>query len=218
MTNLPTLTNWRNTIARRVHEREVRRKILYNRGRKITHKYLARLVPKHPTTLGGEFLRMWLGALAAFWIIARLLGYLPHVDSGIVLLFFGLFFSMQATYYKYKLSRDSNYRIPKCGACSSRKDDSTETVLRSSDSAILGIPNPWLGVGFYVVLLAITFTRYPTAALYVAGAGIAASAFLSYVMIARIKALCVLCINTAALNLLIFLHTWFNLHGGVHHP
>jgi uncharacterized membrane protein len=161
---------------------------------------------------------MWLGALAAFWIIARLLAYLPHVDYEITLLLFGLFFSMQASYYKYKLSCDSNYRIPKCGACSGRKDDNTETVLRSSDSALLGIPNAWFGVGFYVSLLVITFMTYPTAAIYVAGAGIAASAFVSYVMIAKIKALCALCVNTAALNLLIFLQTWFSLHGGVHHP
>src|SRR5271169_4367034 len=140
MTDLRLLTGWRNTIARRVQEREVRRQILFNRGRKITHKYLRRLVPKRPTTLGGEFLRMWLGSLAAFWIIAKLLAYLPHVNSEIVLLLFGLLFSMQASYYESKLSRDPNYKIPRCGACSSRKDDNTETVLRSSDSALLGIP------------------------------------------------------------------------------
>jgi len=217
MTNRTILTGWRNTIGRRAHDREVRRQILYNRGRKITHKYLARLGPKHPTTLGGEFLRMWLGSLAAFWIVAKLLDYLPHVKSEIVLLLFGLFFSMQATYYKYKLSRDPNYKIPKCGACSGRKDDNTETVLRSGASALLGIPNPWLGVGFYVALLVITFMRYPAAAIYLAGAGIVASAWLSYVMVAKIKALCALCVNTAALNLLIFLQTWFSLHGGAHH-
>jgi uncharacterized membrane protein len=217
MTNLRILTGWRNTIARRVQEREVRRQMLYNRGRKITHKYLTRLAPKHPTTLGGEFLRMWLGSLAAFWIIARLLAYLPHVNSEIVLLLFGLLFSMQASYYKSKLSRDPNYKIPKCGTCGGRKDDNTETVLRSSDSALLGIPNSWLGVGFYVALLVITFMTYPTAAIYLAGAGILASAFLSYVMIAKIKALCALCVNTAALNLLIFLQIWFRLHGGAHH-
>lgn len=215
MTNQRILTGWRNTITRRVQQREVRRQILYNRARKITHKYLARLVPKHPTTLGGEFLRMWLGSLAAFWIIARLLAYLPHTNPEIVLLLFGLLFSMQASYYKFKLSRDPNYKIPKCGACSGRKDDNTETVLRSSDSALLGIPNSWFGVGFYVALLVIAFMRYPTAAIYLAGAGIAASAFLSYVMIAKIKALCALCVNTAALNLLIFLQIWFSLHSGI---
>jgi uncharacterized membrane protein len=217
MTNLRILTGWRNTIARRVHEREVRRQILYNRGRKITHIYLARLVSKHPTTLGGEFLRMWLGSLAAFWIIAKLLAYLPHLNSEIVLLLFGLLFSMQASYYKYKLSRDPNYKIPKCGACSGRKDDNTETVLRSSDSALLGIPNSWLGVGFYIALLVTTSMRYPTAAIYLAAAGVVASAFLSYVMIAKIKALCALCVNTAALNLLIFLQILFRLHGGALH-
>lgn len=217
MADIKIVSGWRDTIARRVREREVRRRVLYDRGRKISHKYLTRLMPKRPTTLSGEFLKMWLGSLAAFWIIARLLAYIPHVSSVIVLLLFGLLFSMQASYYKYKLSRDPNYKIPRCGACSGRKDDNTETVLRSSDSALLGIPNSWFGVGFYVALLVLTFMRYPTAAVYLAGAGIVASAFLSYVMIAKIKALCALCVNTAALNLLIFLQFWFSLHGGARH-
>ena len=216
MADIKIVSGWRNTVARRVREREVRRRVLYDRGRKISHKYLARLRPMQPTTLSREFLKMWLGSLAAFWIIARLLAYVPHVSSVIVLLLFGLLFSMQATYYKYMLSRDPNFKIPKC-ACSGRKDDNTETVLRSSASALLGFPNSWLGVGFYGALLVSTFMRYPIAAIYLAGAGIMASALLSYLMIAKIKALCALCVNTAALNLLIFLQIWFRLHGGAHH-
>jgi uncharacterized membrane protein len=165
-------------------------------------------MPKQPTTLSGEFLQMWLGSLAAFWIIARLLAYVPHVSSLIVLLVFGLLFSMQATYYKYRLSKDPNYRVPKC-ACSGRKSDNTETVLRSSSSALLGIPNSLLGVGFYSALLLLMYLKHGEIAIYLAGAGVLTSAFLSYIMILRIEALCALCVNTAALNVLIFLQTWF---------
>ena len=218
MTDLRIVNDWRNTIARRVREREVRRQILFDRGRKISHKYLTRFMPKRPSTLSGEFLKMWLGALAAFWIISGLLAYLPHVSAEIVLLLFGVLFSIQATYYKYRLSRDPNYKIPKCGKCSGRRDDNTETVLRSRNSALLGIPNSWLGVGFYLALLIMVFMRDSAAAIYLAGAGVLASAFLSYVMIAKVKALCALCVNTAALNLLIFLQIWFRLQGVAHHP
>ena len=218
MSDLRIVTDWRNTIARRVQEREVRRQILFDRGRKISHKYLARFMAKHPSTLSGEFLQMWLGALAAFWIISRLLAYLPHVSVEIVLPLFGVLFSMQATYYKYRLSRDTNFKIPKCGKCSGHTNDNTETVLRSSSSALLGIPNSWLGVGFYLALLVMVFMKDSSAAIYLGGAGVLASALLSYVMIAKVKALCTLCVNTAALNLLIFLQIWFGLHGGAHHP
>jgi len=218
MSDLRIVTDWRNTIARRVQEREVRRQILFDRGRKISHKYLARFMAKHPSTLSGEFLQMWLGALAAFWIISRLLAYLPHVSVEIVLPLFGVLFSMQATYYKYRLSRHPNYKIPKCGKCSGHTNDNTETVLRSSSSALLGIPNSWLGVGFYLALLVMVFMKDSSAAIYLGGAGVLASALLSYVMIAKVKALCTLCVNTAALNLLIFLQIWFGLHGGAHHP
>ncbi len=217
MTDLRIVTDWRNTIARRVREREVRRRILFDRGRKISHKYLARFMPKHPSTLGGEFLKMWLGALAAFWIISGTLSYLPHVNAEIVLLLFGVLFSIQATYYKYRLSRDPNYKIPKCGKCSGRGNDKTEAVLRSRNSALLRIPNSWLGIGFYLALLVMAFMKDPGAAIYLAGAGVLASGFLSYVMIAKDKALCALCINTAAVNLLIFLQIWFRLRGVVHH-
>jgi uncharacterized membrane protein len=213
MIDIRTHTGWRSTISRRVREREIRRRILYDRVRKIGHRYLATAVLEHPRALVVEFLKMLLGSVLAFWIIAKLLAYLPHASPLYTLSLFGMLFSIQATYYKYKLSADPNYKIPKCG-CGGRGGDDTEAVLRSGQGALLGIPNSLLGAAFYFALLLMMYLKHPEVAMYLAVAATLASAYLSYVMIARIEALCALCVNTTALNLLILGQLWFTSPGG----
>ena len=96
---------WLSQISRRVREREIRRQILYNRlGNQVAHRF--------PTLLP-EFLKMLLGSLIGFWIITALLAYIPHAQPLYTLPLFGLLFSLQATYYKYRLARDPGYKIPK---------------------------------------------------------------------------------------------------------
>ena len=124
-----------------------------------------------------------------------------------------MLFRSQANYYKYKLSADPDYKIPRCGGCGGRRNDNTEAVLRSRKSALLGIPNSLLGAVFYSALLLMVYMKHPGAAMYLAVAGVLASGYLSYVMIVRIEALCALCVNTTALNLLILAQLWFTRPG-----
>jgi uncharacterized membrane protein len=76
-------------------------------------------------------------------------------------------------------------------------------VLKSSASAIVGIPNSLLGAAIYSVLLVLIYSGYMGTAQLVAAAGVLVSASLAFVMIVRIGALCSTCINIAALNVLI---------------
>jgi uncharacterized membrane protein len=76
-------------------------------------------------------------------------------------------------------------------------------VLKSSASAIGGIPNSLLGAALYGVLLVSISSGQMAAAQLVAGGGVLVSAYLAFVMIVRVGATCSTCINIAALNVLI---------------
>lgn len=185
---------WLSAISRRVREREIRRQILYNR----TSRYVAGRVP----VLLPDFLKMLMGSLIGFWVIVTLLAYIPHANPLYTLPAFGLLFSLQAAYYKYRLSVDPGYKIPKC-RCAGRGDDNTEAVLKSRQSAILRIPNSVLGVAVYIALFLSVYLGHTGTAMSLAIVAVLASGYLSYVMVVKIAGLCVNCVNVAALNLLI---------------
>jgi uncharacterized membrane protein len=187
-------SGWLSQISRRVREREARRQILHSRVR----RYASERVP----VVLFEFLKMLAGALIGFWIITALLAYVPHAHPLYTLPIFGLLFSLQATYYKYRLSTDPNFRIPKC-RCPGRGADDTEAVLKSPQSAILRVPNSVLGAALYIALLILIHWQVTRAAMLVAVAAVLGSLYLGYVMVARIRGLCPNCVSTAALNLLI---------------
>ena len=194
---------WFSAISRRVREREIRRQILYNQIRNgSVQNYLTSYVADRIPVLLPEFLKMLTGSILAFWIIAKLLAYIPHANPLYTLPVLGLLYSVQATYYKYKLSVNPDYKIPKC-QCSGRRNDNAEIVLQSKESAILGVPNSVLGVGLYAALLLLVYAKHPDAAMLVAIVAVLVTAYLSYVMVVKLASLCVNCINVAALNLLI---------------
>jgi uncharacterized membrane protein len=79
-------------------------------------------------------------------------------------------------------------------ACSS---GGCETVQRSSYSALLGVPVAVLGLGAYLVLFATSLSRHDlarAAGLSIAFAGLAFSAYLLYVQLAVIGAVCDWCL------------------------
>ena len=197
-----THAEWFNAISRRVREREIRRQTLYNQIRKASvPNYLSYVANRVPIQLP-EFLKMLMGSILAFWIIAKLLAYIPHTAPLYTLPLFGLLYSVQSTYYKYKLWVDPDYKIPRC-QCRGRRNDHAELVLQSKQSAILGVPNSVLGILLYVALLFLVYLKDAGAAMLVAIVAVFVTAYLSYVMVVKLSSLCVNCINVAALNILI---------------
>lgn len=183
-----------STIARRAREREIQRQIRYNRIRKAVVGRLPAVLP--------EFLRMFLGAALGFGILAELLRHFAGVNPLYVLPSLGLLYSVQVSFYKYRLAVDPDYEVPKCG-CAGAANDKTEVVLRSGESAVFGIPNSVLATGLYAVLLLLVYLDRDVAALVPAIVAGLASVYLSYVMVGRIASLCPICVNVAALNLLV---------------
>ncbi|HLW70414.1 MAG TPA: vitamin K epoxide reductase family protein [Candidatus Binataceae bacterium] len=197
-------TTWLSVISNRVREREVRRQVVSERIRQavVSGNFLESYVPGRVPALLLEFLKMVTGSILGFWILTELLTHTIHANPLYVLAAFGLIYSLQTTYYKYRLSADPDYKIPRC-RCSGARNDHTEAVLQSPESATFGIPNSAFGVALYVTLLFLIYVKAPGAALLFALTAVLISAYLSYVMVIRIKSLCMKCINVAALNALI---------------
>lgn len=183
-----------SSISRNVQEREVRRQLRQNAVRKYVVDRAPALLP--------EYLKLVLGALIAFWVIARLLAFIPGVTPVYALVGFGLFYSLQTTYYKVKLSSDPGYRIPRC-RCAGQRYDDTEAVLRSRESALLKIPNAVLGSALYVALAVLIHLNHGNAAIALGAVAVLLSAYLGYVMVVKITSLCPNCVNVAALNVLV---------------
>jgi len=198
-------SSWVNSIAAGVVEREVRRQIDFNRMRKFVRTRLQALKAESPAVaLLAEFLKMLAGSMLAFFMMNWTLGRFLHVRPLLLFPVLGLIYSAQATYHKYRLSANPSYRIPKC-KCAGRRNDGTESVLRSSHSAWLGVPNSLFAAVIYAGLLTAVFFHQGNAINALVTVLIVASAYLSYVMIRKVSALCGTCINISALNVLILL-------------
>jgi uncharacterized membrane protein len=189
-----TVSSELSTIARRARERELQNQIRYNRIRRIVVGRLPAVLP--------EFLKMLLGSLLGFAILAELLRYFADVNPLYVLPVLGLLYSMQASFYKYKLAVDPAYEVPKCG-CAGAPNDKTEVVLRSRESSILGVPNSVLATALFGALLLLAYLGRDFAGTQLAIVAVLGSAYLGYVMVVRLASLCPTCVNIAALNVLI---------------
>jgi len=204
MTRVVSRVKLPSAISHNVQQREIRRQLLYNRVRKVAasnslRRFLADRIPALPA----EFLKLLSGSLLGHWIVVNLLANFFRLNAVNVLSAFGLLYSMQAVYYKYKLSKDGNYKIPRC-RCASGRNDNAEVVLLSRQSAIFGIPNAAFGVVLYLLLPLLVHKQLTHIAVGLAAIGAIGSLYLSYAMVFRIRHLCTNCINVLALNALIF--------------
>ena len=151
-----------------------------------------------------EFLKVATASLIGFWIITELLAYVSGPRPLYTLTVLGLAYSLQTTYYRYRLSVDPGYRTPRCN-CAGGGNDEPEKVLRSRQSAVLRIPNSVLGLALYSALFVFVYVNDRDAALLLAILAVAGSLYLGYAMVVKISSLCATCINVAALNVLILL-------------
>lgn len=180
-------------ITRRVREREIRRQLLANR--------LGKAVVSRVPPLLAEFLKMTGASLIGYWLIAELVS-LAGVKTVYTLTAFALVYSAQATYYKVRLAADPEFRIPSCNCAGAARDD-TETVLRSRYSAVLGVPNSVLALVVYSAVGTAIALEHGTVARVLAATLVLASVYLGYAMVAKVASLCTMCVNLAALNVLI---------------
>ncbi|HUF67214.1 MAG TPA: vitamin K epoxide reductase family protein, partial [Longimicrobiales bacterium] len=190
-------------IMRRARERDTERVLLYDRTRRATLQtwLIARARSPFPTLLP-EYLKVLIGSVLGFWILAWPVSGVFDVSRLYTYTVLGLVFSLQATHTKYRLAKDPDYKVRRCN-CGGARKDATETVLQSSASTIVGIPTSLLGVALHGALLAVIYSGLTGTAQILAAVGLLVSVYLAYVMIVKLGALCSTCINIAALNVLI---------------
>lgn len=198
-----TRSRWWGDVMRRVQERDIRRQITHERIRKAGLRFLreGRARAGIPALLP-EYGKMLVGSALGFWIITWAFAHFVHVEPLYTLIAFGLIYSTQSSYYTYRLSRDPTFRIPRCGCAGAARDDS-EVVLRSGASGMLKVPNAAWGALFYSALPWLVLEGHMVAAVLATMLAVLVSAYLAYVMVVRLAALCPNCINMAAVNLLI---------------
>lgn len=188
-------------VSENVRQREVRRQLTFNQMSKgvVAGKgYLARRFSSIPA----EFAMAILAALVGSGAISLFLWAVAGIVPVYTLAALGLACSGLATYHKYRLHIDPNYKVPRCRCAGARRDD-TDAVLRHQASSVAGVPTALFGVFGYLALLALLVAGRPAAALPLAVGVAILSAYLAYVMVYRIRALCPTCINICALNFLI---------------
>lgn len=167
---------------------------------------LRRLIYRMPGELAA-YGRTLTGAAVGFLILTTILAAVSPIKPIYSLPVLGMLFAAQATMYKWRLGRDPEFLIPDCGCARPRTDD-TAAVLTSGYASLFGLPNCVLAVGFYATVLATVMLGHPNAALGLSIGGVMLTAYLAYVMAIQLKALCQICINISAINLLILFSLW----------
>jgi uncharacterized membrane protein len=183
-----------NSAANPVKGRELERQLLQVRVQRALLRYLPEQLP--------DYLNMLIGTLIVFGAASFLLQRFTSFNPLWMLVGLALVYSLRSAYYKVRITADPGYAIPKCG-CAGAVNDRTEVVLRSAHSDFLGVPNGALAALLYVALLVAVRFDFQNAALALAVAAVVASAYLGYVMVVRIGALCPTCVTIAGLDLLI---------------
>jgi uncharacterized membrane protein len=175
-------------------ERELERQLLEVRVRTAVRRHLPEQLP--------DYLKMLVGTAIVFGGASFLLRRFTDFNPLWMLLGVALAYSARSAYYKLRIARDPGYSIPKCG-CAGAVNDRTEVVLRSAYGDFFGIPNGLFGAALYVALLVAVGLQLENAALALALVAVAGSAYLGYVMVVKLGALCPTCVTIAGLNLLI---------------
>jgi uncharacterized membrane protein len=190
-------------IMRRAREHDSARVQMHGRARASGSRAL-QFVAAHvrvPALLP-EYLKGLLGSVIGFWLLAWPLAAFADVSRLSTYAVLGLVFSLQATHHKYRLARDPGYKVRRCN-CAGTRRDGTEVVLRSSASAIGGVPLSLLGVAANAAIMVLLIAGHAGAALVLGAVGLVVSVYLAFVMITRVRALCATCMNIAALNILL---------------
>ncbi len=174
-------------------EAEIRSLLLQQRLRNVARRL--------PLALR-DYVRMLAAAAVGYGLLTALVAWLTPVEPVYALASVTLLFSGQAASYHVRLARDPDFVIPACGCGAGAKDD-TAVVLRSRESTIIGVPNAFLGALLYSALLVAAATGRDEAVVALALVAGLTSAWLGYAMVVRLASVCSLCVNVAALNLLL---------------
>ncbi|HLD12611.1 MAG TPA: vitamin K epoxide reductase family protein [Candidatus Nanoarchaeia archaeon] len=122
-----------------------------------------------------------------------------------VISFLGLLLSVYALYTEKKHAANHHYH-PLCDI------DTKTSCTKAFDSPygkLLGIPNSLAGIVFYLVLIVLAFFNYNRYLFYLSLLSVLGSCYLAYILFAKLKIKCVVCISIYVVNLLLLVITYF---------
>lgn len=194
-------SSWWDHVTARASEREATSRIATHESHRSWDAVMQRLRARLPE-LVPDYLNMLVGALLGLWLLAWLSARYLGASPSYLLAACGMLYAMQAAWYGARLNADPTFKVPKCG-CAGGAKDNPDAVLRSVHSRIGGVPNAVLAVGFYVGFTVLVLLDLRAIATVGAGLSVLVSAWLGYVMVTRVRALCANCISLAAVNILL---------------
>ena len=137
---------------------------------------------------------------------------MPSASSSLA--FMGVLVALYALYVEHRKGEDSSYEA----LCDISETASCSRVLMSAYGHILSkwglvatgsaldLPNPVLGLAFYGMVLLRGALRLPRlAVLGASAASLAFSLYLAYILATVLKDLCIVCVSSYVVNLLIFI-------------
>lgn len=119
----------------------------------------------------------------------------------IILAAIGFCLSLYALYLDRKVQEDPNYHP----VCNISDRISCTKPITSGYGKLFGFSNSILGIIFYPILGLLAFLNQPTVLLLAASGLLLFTIFLAYVLFAKVKAICPVCIAIYLVNISIFI-------------
>ena len=115
----------------------------------------------------------------------------------IVLSVLGIIVSAYATSCFYKIQKNASFK----SICDLSDKASCSKAFNSPYGKHLGLPNGMWGIGFYVIMATLSYFQAYQWMLYFSIISVIASVYLAYLLITKVKALCLDCIAIYIINL-----------------
>ena len=121
----------------------------------------------------------------------------------------GFLISLYFTLVSYGVIKADQRFIP--NICS-MEEGVCQQIIHTHEARIFGLPNSVLGIIYYMIVIAMGLFQIESAAslyrliIIVSGGTVVLGAYLSFVLIVKIRVPCVLCFTSHGINTIIFLH------------
>ena len=112
----------------------------------------------------------------------------------------GIVLSLYTLYLHWKISKEEKYQA----VCDLSDRFSCTKSIRSPEGKIFGIPNGVFGIGFYGLILILTFTDFTNYIFPLTAWGVVASMYFAYQLYFRVKTVCLVCNSIYVINVLLF--------------
>ncbi len=125
----------------------------------------------------------------------------------IVLSLVGLILSIYAFYTGKKLEKNKKHKA----LCDIHDKASCTKAFSSEYGKMFGVSNSLAGIGFYILIIILSFLNYHKIVFYLAVVSMPIIIYLAYVLFFKLKNLCIVCTAIYLINILLFIMSYLNI-------